>query len=102
MAKKRRKRKGLSSFAEEYAIALLYESSNGKIGRVKNPSEPTGENPVSIRDRIKLLDSVTKLLGAQDTGEEEEEDGLSILQERLKDDGDSGTPERGAGDADEG
>lgn len=95
MPKKRRKRRGLGHYAEEFAISLIFEASGSKIGRGKNPSETEGENPVAIRDRIKLLDSITKLLGAQDTPEEEEEDGLTQLKDRLND-SNSGAASSGA------
>ena len=101
MAKKRRKRRGLQAYAEEFALSLIYEASSGKVGKVKDSSKPEDDNPVSFRDRRALLDSVTKLLGAQpDENTEEDEDGLSILQGRLND-GNSGTAERGASDPDE-
>ena len=83
-AKKRRKR-GLASFAEEYAISLLFEATNGNIGRKRAVKEGTEvvDSQVSFRDRRSLLDSITKLLGAQDAPEEDDEDGIAFYRERL-------------------
>ncbi len=108
MAKKRKsRRKGLASFAEEFAISLLFEASGGKIGRVraKKEGEEEKDSQVSFRDRRALLDSMTKLLGAQGAPEDDDEDGIESFRERLKpDDSDSRTLERGTdtpGDSDE-
>ena len=84
MKKKRRKR-GLQSFAEEFAISLLFEASGGKIGRVRAVKEGAEvvDSQVSFRDRRALLDSMTKLLSAQDAPEEDDEDGIADFRERL-------------------
>lgn len=89
MAKRKRRKKGLQAYAEEFAIALLYEASSGKIGKIKAPrnSEEESSVPVdsqvSFRDRRALLDSMTKLLGAQDAPDDDEVDGLEEMKERL-------------------
>lgn len=94
--KKKRKSKGLNGYAEEFAIALIYEATSGKIGKVRNSAIESEPNPISFRDRGKLLDSVTKLLGAQDTPEEEDdEDGVESFRERLNG---GGTSSSGADD----
>lgn len=98
MAKKRRK-KGLQSYAEEFALSLIYEATSGKVGKGK-ALEDEKENSVSFRDRRSLLDSITKLLGAQDEPEDDEEDGLTTLRGRLND-GDSGTTSSGASDGED-
>ena len=86
MAKKRKSRKrGLASFAEEFAIDLLFEASNGRLGRKKAVKEgvESVDSQISFRDRRSLLDSITKLLGAQDAPEEDDEDGIAFYRERL-------------------
>lgn len=88
--KKKRKSKNLNSYAEEFAISLIYEATNGKVGKGKDSSLDTAPNPISFRDRGKLLDSVTKLLGAQDTPEDnDDEDGIESFRERLNERGTS-------------
>ena len=94
MPKKRRRRKGLDVMAEEFAAYLLYEASSGRVGKGK-AIEPETENPISFKDRRALLDSVTKLLGAQRDPEDGEEDGISSFREHLRG-GDSGEIDSGA------
>lgn len=90
--KKKRQKSGLAKVADEFAMALIYEASGGTIGRVRaavkvdmdTPAEEKGENSVSFRDRRALLDSVTKLLGAQpDDKEDEDIDGIASFREAL-------------------
>lgn len=109
--KKRRKRKDLAAFAEEFAIALLFEASNGSIGRIKALPEGV-EKPeltMSFHDRRALLDSMTKLVAMKRRTEpEDEEDGIASYREQLNgqhssetsDGGDS--PEAETGDSDSG
>ena len=70
--------------AETFAISLIYEASGGIIGHLPAGAEARPENPVTFRDRRALLDSITKLLAAEEAPEEEaQESGLSVLRERL-------------------
>jgi hypothetical protein len=96
MTKKKRRRKVLCDYAEDFALSLLFEASGGKVGRIRAVSEKDKdtENPVSFKDRRALLDSVTKLLAAQKPSEDDEEDGLSSYREHLR--GNSGETESGA------
>ena len=73
-------------------MSLIYEASQGTIG-VSRAKHKQVENPISFRDRGKLLDSVTKLLGAQETPDDEEQDGISSYRERLneRDGGETGS-----------
>lgn len=97
MAKKRKKRT-LESIAEAFAVSLIYQASGGSIGRKGTAGEEDKENPISFKDRRALLDSVTKLLGAQTPQEDDSESGLNSFRERLRD-GDSRTSD-GGGDTD--
>jgi hypothetical protein len=107
MIKKRRKRKNLQAYAEEFAISLLYEASGGKIGKVKSAEK--SEYNMSFHDRRALLDSMTKLMALKHKIEpEEEEDGIASYREQLNgqhgteiaDGGDSSdTSEAGSSDA---
>ncbi len=95
MAKKKRKCKGLDVIAEEFAMTLIYEATSGKVGRARLPIKEGEEvNPISFRDRRALLDSVTKLLGAQKEPDDEEETGINSFKERLRG-GESGTADDG-------
>ena len=94
MAKKRRVRRGLDRAAQEFALDLLFQASNGRVGRAK-ASTSEGDNSISFRDKRALLDSITKLLAAQkDPGGDEYEDGLIDFKERLGG-GDSGEASSG-------
>ena len=98
MAKKKRKKQTLQDSAETFALSLLYEASGGKLGK-GTLSEKGEENQLSFRDRRALLDSVTKLLGAQRDPEEDENTGVNALREKLRD-GNSGADDGGT-DTDE-
>ena len=82
-------------------MSLIYEASGGKVGKGTLPAKDSEETQISFRDRRALLDSVTKLLGAQQEPDEEELSGIDSFKEHLRGGNDSRTDERGA-DTDEG
>ena len=94
MAKKRR-RKSLQDHAEAFALDLLFQASNGRVGKGGTPSVDSEEkeNAVSFKDRRALLDSITKLLSNQKDKDDDEVGGLDLFKEHLR--GDSGTPDSG-------
>lgn len=100
---KRRKRVSLQTYAEKFAMHLLFEASSGSVGRapyIKEGQEKP-ELPMSFHDRRSLLDSVTKLIAMKHKIDpEEEEDGISGFRERLHDRSDDGSEALGGADSD--
>lgn len=104
----RRRSDRLSSAAEQLALALLFEATNGKLGRDRPLPEGTEKKEinVSFQDRRALLDSIVKLIEKRHKmkPEDDEPDGIAQYRSALNgslggESGDGGdTSETASGD----
>ena len=106
---RRRPRDRLAVGAEQMALDLMFEATNGRIG--KQRPFPEGVEPkevnVSFTDRRALLDSVVKLMAKRHdmAPDDEEPDGIESFRSALNgpsgESGDRGVkPEAEAGSSD--
>lgn len=100
MKQKRKHRDRLLLASEALAMSLLFDATEGRMGKAPNPLKEgiIAPPPIEFKDKRALLDSITKLMQLKHTvdPEEEPEDGLSSYRERLNGSFDTETGSRGA------
>lgn len=82
------KRPRFLKLAEKYAEYLLFEATDGSIGREKKKLNSANERPLDFNEKRALLDSLIRLVGVKNKVDpEEDESDFDSFKEIMNGDG---------------